>query len=78
MSKHTCRLVLAMALVLLASSTVACAKPAPAEFSLTSLDIVPKEVVAGEVVTVSTQVENIGGTEGNYTVILSLENVWQN
>lgn len=73
MSKRTCRLVLAMALVLLASSTVACAKPAPAEFSLTSLYIVPKEVVAGEAVTVSAQVENIGGTEGTYTVTLSVD-----
>lgn len=73
MSKHTCRLVLAMALILLASSTVACTKPAPAEFSLTSLYIVPKEVVAGEAATVSAQVENIGGTEGTYTVTLSVD-----
>jgi hypothetical protein len=62
-----------MALVLLAISTVACAKPAPAEFSLTSLYIVPKEVVAGEAVTVSAQVRNIGGTEGTYTVTLSVD-----
>lgn len=75
MSKHTCCLVLAMALVLLASSTVACAKPAPAEFSLTSLYIVPKEVVAGEATTVSAQVENIGGTEGTYAVILTVDGV---
>jgi hypothetical protein len=61
-----------MALVLLANATVACAKPAPADFSLTSLNIVPKEVVAGEAATVSAQVKNIGGTEGTYTAILTV------
>lgn len=55
----------ALLLALLATFVVllgACAKPAPAEFSLTSLCIVPEKVVAGEAATVSAQVKNIGGT----------------
>jgi hypothetical protein len=49
--------------------------PSPAEFLLTSLDIVPKEVVAGEVATVNAQVKNMGGTDGIYTVTLSVDGV---
>lgn len=47
--------------------------PSPAEFLLTSLDIVPEEVVAGEEATISARVKNIGGTEGTYTITLSVE-----
>ena len=44
--------------------------PTPAQFEVTSLDITPKEIVAGESATVTASIENIGGTEGIYHATL--------
>lgn len=57
--------------LLLTSSIVACAKPA--EFELVSLDVTPPEVTAGDTVSVSAEVRNIGGTEGVYTAVLTVD-----
>ena len=66
----------------------ACAKPAPtptptpapapaptpvAEFEVISLDIEPPEVMAGEAVSITAVVENTGGSEGTYAVILTVD-----
>lgn len=48
---------------------------APAEFELISLDIEPPEVVVGERVTITAQVRNIGGSEGTYTAMLTVDGV---
>lgn len=42
----------------------------PAEFELSSLVVTPKEVAPGEEVTVTVDVTNTGGLEGNYTCTL--------
>ncbi|MDP2916410.1 MAG: hypothetical protein Q8O16_00605, partial [Dehalococcoidia bacterium] len=42
---------------------------APASFVLGDLTITPTAIMAGEKVTYSIQVSNIGGTEGSYTVV---------
>lgn len=52
----------------------ACA-PAPPEFEVISLDIKPVEAVAGETVSIIAVVENIGGSEGTYAVILTVDGV---
>lgn len=44
--------------------------PAPAEFEVISLDIKPAEAAAGETVSITAVVENIGGTEGIYHATL--------
>jgi len=44
----------------------------PAEFKLSSLVVTPKEVEAGKEVTVTVDVTNTGGLEGNYTCTLSV------
>ena len=49
--------------------------PTPAEFKVTSLDIKPPEVSAGETVSITAVVENAGGTEGAYAAILSVDGV---
>ena len=49
--------------------------PPPAEFELTSLLIGPEEAVVGEPVRITAVVENIGGSEGTYAVILSVDGV---
>ena len=49
--------------------------PAPAEFELVSLDSTPPEVIAGERVSITAVVENIGGSEGTYAVILTVNGV---
>jgi len=72
---------LALALVLSMLITVgACAKPAPtppppsvAEFEVISLDIEPPEVIAGETVSITAEIKNIGDSEGSYTAILSVD-----
>jgi len=51
----------------------ACAKPLPAAFEVTSLDITPPEVVAGETVNITAEVKNTGGSEGIYTVVLTID-----
>ena len=68
--KQNTVLLLALAL-LLTSSIVACAKPA--EFELVSLDVTPSEVIAGDTVSVIAEVRNIGGTEGVYTAVLTVD-----
>lgn len=47
----------------------------PAEFEVTLLDIVPSETVAGETVIITAQVTNIGGSEGTYAAILTVDGV---
>ncbi len=62
-------------ILLLVSSAVTCAKPTPAQFEVVSLNIIPPEVVAGETATATAQVRNIGGSEGVYTAILTVDKV---
>jgi len=49
--------------------------PAPAEFKVISLDVVPPEVMAGEAVSITAVVKNIGGSEGTHAVILAVDGV---
>jgi len=58
-------------LIVALASPLAC--KSPARFQVVGIDVVPPEVVAGEAATISAQVENIGGTEGTYTVTLSVD-----
>lgn len=53
----------------------ACALPAPAEFEVESLNINPPEVKAGETVSITAVVKNIGGSEGTYAMILTVDGV---
>ena len=46
--------------------------PSPAQFTITSLDVTPQQVPPGQPVTISAQVTNTGGTEGSYTVNLTV------
>jgi oligopeptide transport system substrate-binding protein len=45
----------------------------PAEFQTGSVDIVPREISAGDSITVNVEVKNSGGTEGKYTAKLSID-----
>jgi hypothetical protein len=49
--------------------------PTSAEFEVISLDIKPTEVMAGETVGITAVVKNIGGSEGTYAVILTVDGV---
>lgn len=49
--------------------------PAPAEFEVVSLSFKPLEVTAGETVSIMTVVENSGGIEGTYAVILTVDGI---
>lgn len=51
----------------------ACTKPA--EFQVVSLDVTPPETTPRETVSITAMVENIGGSEGIYTVILTVDGV---
>jgi hypothetical protein len=63
---------LALALALLTLTAAgACAKPAA--FEVTSLDITPPEATAGETAIVTAEVSNIGGSEGTYTAVLTVD-----
>ena len=62
-------------LALLSGFVVACSKPEPANFELTSFEITPPEVIIGETVSASVGVKNSGGTEGTYTVTLTIDGV---
>lgn len=64
-------LLIAMSLVLGACAPA----PAPAEFEVVSLDIAPPEVTAGETVSITAEVENIGGSEGSYATVLTVDGV---
>lgn len=48
--------------------------PRPAEFTSTGLSIDPLEAEAGEPITISFNLTNVGETEGNYTAILAINN----
>ncbi len=50
-------------------------EPALPEFAVISLDVIPPEVTAGETVSITAVVENIGGSEGTYAVILTVDGV---
>jgi len=76
----------ALALVLLTLIAVGACRPAPAQpwphenplvspsgFAVVSLDITPPEVTAGETVAITAVVENIGGSEGTYTAVLTVD-----
>jgi len=47
--------------------------PRPAEFQVSDLSISPREVKAGEAVTITFKITNIGGSEGTYTVALKVD-----
>ncbi len=49
---------------------------APACFVLSNLTITPTSVIAGEVVAISVEVSNTGGTEGSYTVVFKVRLEW--
>jgi len=46
--------------------------PSPAQFTITSLDVTPQQVPPGQPVTITAHVANTGGTEGSYTVNLTV------
>lgn len=50
-------------------------EPEPAAFSVSSLNITPKEVTPGEAVSISIMVTNSGGSEGNYSAALKINGV---
>jgi len=65
-----------------APATVPTPTPAPApkpesaaQFEVVSLHVTPTQVTAGETVTVKAEVKNIGGSEGVYTAILTVNGV---
>jgi len=47
--------------------------PPPARFELSNLDIKPNQVTAGESVTISAQLVNIGGLSGEHTLMVNIE-----
>lgn len=66
-------LVIALALLMVLIAPGGC--KAPAEFEVTSLDVMPLEVIAGEAVNVTAEVENTGASEGTYTAVLTVDGV---
>ncbi|MCX6009774.1 MAG: hypothetical protein NTW48_07070 [Chloroflexi bacterium] len=61
-------LLIALVLIL----PMACKAPSAA-FEVVSLDITPLEITAGDTVTVTARVKNIGGSEGIYTAVLTID-----
>ena len=52
----------------------ACNSPKPpAQFEVTSLDVKPAAIAAGETAVVNAQVTNVGGSAGTYSVTLSVD-----
>jgi len=53
----------------------ACAKPAPlpAAFEVTTMNVTPPEVTAGETANITAEVRNTGGSEGTYTAVLTVD-----
>lgn len=47
--------------------------PTPAEFEVMSLAVEPSEVVAGKIVSIIAEVKNVGGSEGSYSVVLTID-----
>jgi len=69
-------------LVLSASLNLACTlkpvpiqPPAPAAFQITKLSITPIKVKPGEEVVIEAEISNTGGTEGMYSVTLTIDGV---
>ena len=50
-------------------------EPALPEFAVISLDVIPPEVTAGETTEITAIVKNVGGSEGTYAVILTVDGV---
>ena len=46
-----------------------------AEFEIISLDVTPSEVIVGEIVIITAEVKNTGGTIGTYSVVLTVDSV---
>lgn len=63
--------ILAM-ILLVVSSTAACAKPTPAAFEVVSLNITPGDVEVDEAISVAAEIRNTGGSTGIYTAILTI------
>lgn len=72
MKKH---LITAIVVALVVVLIIPTGCPKPAEFEVTTLDISPAEVVSGDPTDVTVEVENIGGSEGTYTVTLELDGI---
>ena len=64
-------------LALVLAMPLACKAPAtpagPAQFEVTSLNVMPLEVTAGETASITAQVKNVGGSEGIYTAVLTVD-----
>ena len=57
--------------LLMPISIAACAKPA--EFEVISLDITPQVALAGDTISVTAEVKNIGQGDGSYSAILNID-----
>lgn len=65
-----------VSLLLLATMLIVpAACKAPAEFQVNSLDVMPSEVTAGKPVSITAEVKNVGGSEGTYNAILTVDGV---
>lgn len=62
-----------LAIVVVALISITGCASAPAAFELVSLDIIPAVVTAGEAVTVTAQVKNVGGSQGVYAATLTVD-----
>ena len=74
MRKYNWLLVIfALFTLILSISVSACTKPA--EFEVVSLDIAPQVAFAGDTITITADVKNIGQSEGNYSAVLNIDGV---
>jgi hypothetical protein len=72
MKKNLWVTVLLLAVVLILP--LACKAPAaPAQFEVTSFNISPLEITAGETASIAAQVKNVGGSEGVYSATLTVD-----
>ena len=55
-----------------AFAIIAVTTPSPAKFTITTLDVTPEQVKLGEPLTITAQVINVGGSEGSYTLNLTI------
>jgi hypothetical protein len=70
--KSLCVNILLLATVLIVP--LACKAPAkPAEFEVISLNVTPAEATAGDTVTATAEVRNVGGSEDIYTAVLTVD-----
>ncbi|MBM4447373.1 MAG: hypothetical protein FJ023_08535 [Chloroflexi bacterium] len=65
--------IFAVLTLLVSIPIAACAKPA--QFEVLSLDVTPQVVLAGDMISVATQVKNIGQREGSYSAVLNVDGV---